>query len=187
VEADETYIGGKRRNMSNAKRKELRTAGTGRGPSGKTTIVGVKDRDTGQVAARHVTKTDAANVAGFVAEKTKPGAKVYTNEASVYNALDAPFDHESVNHSVAEYVRKQAHTNGVESFWAMMKRGHDGIYHKMSPKHLDNYVLEFARRHNIRNKDTIDQVGNIVRGMVGKRLTFKEMVADNGLPNGVRS
>jgi len=187
VEADETYIGGKRKNMSNAKRKELKKAGLGRGPSGKAAIVGVKDRETGRVAARHVTKTDAVNVAGFVAEKTRPGAKVYTDEASVYNALDAFFDHESVNHSVAEYVREQAHTNGVESFWAMMRRGYRSIYHKMSPKHLDKYVSEFARRHNIRNKDTIDQMGDIVRDMVGKRLKLDGLTADNGLPNGVRS
>ena len=108
VEADETYFGGKRKNMSLSKRRELKEAGVGRGPSDKEAVVGVKDRETNQVTARHVQKTDIPHVAGFVAEKTKDGAKVYTDEAKVYNALDAFYDHESVNHSVAEYVRDQA-------------------------------------------------------------------------------
>ena len=91
VEADETYFGGKRKNMSNAKRKEL--AGTGRGAVGKEAVVGVKDRESNNVAARHVRGTDAPHVDGFVAEKARLGAKAYTNEASVYNSLDAYFDH----------------------------------------------------------------------------------------------
>ncbi len=101
VEADETYIGGKRKNMSNAKRKAL--AGTGRGAVGKAAIVGSRDRASNKVSARHVSTTKAENVAGFVASRTAPGATVYTDEALAYNALDAFFEHESVNHSVGEY------------------------------------------------------------------------------------
>ena len=71
--------------------------------------------------------------------------------------------HESVKHSASEYVRGQVHTNGVESVWSMLKRGYIGIYHKMSPKHLDRYVTEFEGRHNDRQSDTIDQMGNLVR------------------------
>ena len=142
--------------MSLAKRREMK--GAGRGPVGKEAVVGVKDRESGQVSARHVRKTDIPNVAGFVAEKTKDGAKVYTDEAKVYSALDPWFDHESVNHSVSEYVRDQAHTQGMESFWSMMKRGYVGIYHKMSPKHLQRYVDEFSGRHNARNADTVEQM-----------------------------
>ena len=120
VEADEVYIGGKRKNMPKKKRAEL----SGRGAVGKAAIVGTKDRDTNRVAARHVAGTDAPHVAGFVAEKTAPGATVYTDEASAYNVLDGWYDHESVNHSAGEYVRGMAHTNGIESFWSMLKRGH---------------------------------------------------------------
>lgn len=97
------------------------------------------------------------------------------------------FNHESMNHSVSEYVRDMAHTNGVESLWSMMKRGHDGIYHKMSPKHLDRYSQEFAGRHNIRDADTIDQIENLIAGIVGKRLLYRELISDNGLSSGARS
>ena len=97
-----------------------------------------------------------------------------------------PFDHETVKHSVSEYVRDQAHTNGVESFWALLKRGYVGIYHKMSPKHLDRYVTEFERRHNIRDEDTLDQMDALVEGMGRKRLRYRELIADNGLDSGAR-
>ena len=118
---------------------------------------------------------------------TRDSAKVYTNEAKVYNALDPWFDHESVNHSTGEYVRDMAHTNGMESHWSMMKRGYVGTYHKMSPKHLQRYVDEFAGRHNIRDADTIKQMGLVVEGMSGKRLTYQALMADNGLSSGART
>ena len=85
-----------------------------------------------------------------------------------------PFDHEAVRHVDGEYVRGDAHTNGIESFWSMLKRAHKGTFHKISPKHLDRYVTEFAGRHNIRNADTIDQMRHIVVGMGNKRLMYKE-------------
>ena len=131
--------------------------------------------------------TDTPHVAGFVASQTKDGAKVYTDEARVYNALDPWFDHESVNHKIAEYVREQAHTNGMESFWSMLKRGYQGTYHKMSAKHLDRYVTEFSGRHNVRDADTVDQMDSVVTGMAGKRLRYADLIADNGLSSGARS
>ena len=88
-----------------------------------------------------------------------------------------PFDHETVNHSISEYVRDQAHTNGIESFWSMLKRGYHGTYHHMSAKHLDRYVGEFAGRHNDRERDTIDQMAGIAQGMVGKRLRYEDLIA----------
>ena len=96
------------------------------------------------------------------------------------------FTHEAVNHSVSEYVRDMVSTNGMESFWALLKRGHQGIYHKMSPKHLDRYCQEFAGRHNARDADTIDQMTGIVAGMGGKRLRYTDLIADNGLDSGAR-
>ena len=183
VEADETYMGGRRANMSKAKRKTL----TGRGAVGKEAVVGTKDRETNRVAVRHIQNTDAPHVAGFVAEKAAPGATVYTDEASAYNPLSAWFDHESVNHGTGEYVRDQAHINGMESFWSMLKRAHKGVYHKLSAKHLQRYVQEFAGRHNVRESDTIDQMGAVVAGMIGKRLCYADLIADNGLSSGARS
>ena len=76
-----------------------------------------------------------------------------------------------------EYVNGQAHTNGIESFWAMLKRGHKGVYHKMSPKHLHRYINEFAGRHNQREDDTIDQMAAVARGLGGRRLQYKELVS----------
>ena len=114
------------------------------------------------------------------------GAKTYTDNASIYKAPKPRFDHESVNHSVSEFVRGQAHANGMESFWSILRRGHQGIYHKFSPKHLDRYVTEFARRHNARDADTIDQMSGILSSMAGKRLTYAALIADNGLSSGAR-
>ena len=182
VEVDETYMGGKRANMSNAKRKEL--AGTGRGAVGKVAVVGVKDRATKQVRAQVVTRTDAPTLQGFVVEHTAPNATVYTDEASAYEGL--PMTHEAVKHSVKEFVRGLVHTNGAESFWSMLKRGYVGTYHKMSPKHLDRYVTEFEGRHNIREQDTVAQMGAVVEGMGGKRLRYRELIDENGLDSGAR-
>lgn len=185
VEVDETYFGGKRKNMSNAKRKMLSDEGAGRGAVGKTAVVGAKDRATNQVSARVVTSTDKPTLQGFVAEHAAPTATVYTDEAAAYEGMVNP--HEAVKHSVAEYVRDQAHTNGMESFWSMLKRAHTGTFHKMSPKHLDRYVQEFAGKHNIRESGTLDQMHEVVSRLMGRTLGYRKLIAPNGLPSGARS
>ena len=86
--------------------------------------------------------------------------------------------HKSVNHSAKVYVEYQVHTNGIESFWSVLKRGYYGTYHKMSEKHLNRYVNEFAGRHNVREFDTIKQMGEVVMGIVGKRLRYRDLVAE---------
>ena len=181
VEVDETYFGGKRSNMSSTKRKGLK----GRGTAGKAAVVGMKDRASNDVHAEAVQHTDAATLQGFIADHAAVDATVFTDDAGAYKNL--PFTHESVKHSVGEYVRGQAHTNGVESFWSLLKRGFHGTYHKMSPKHLDRYVNEFARRHNIRDQDTIEQMRTVVDGMALKRLRYRELIADNGHDSGART
>ena len=81
-----------------------------------------------------------------------------------------------MQHKTGEYVREQAHTNGIESFWAMLDRGIMGTFHNVSHKHLDRYIGEFAGRHNQRSQDTMQQMQRVAGGMVGKRLRYKELI-----------
>ena len=80
-----------------------------------------------------------------------------------------------------------AHTNGIESFWATLKRAHKGVYHKISPKHLDRYAQQFAGKHNARERNTIEQMEDVVAGMIGKRLMYRDLIVDNVLSSGARS
>ena len=168
VEADETMLGGKEKNKHANKR--LREDW----PQGKTIVAGVKDRATNQVSAQVVEKADAQTLQGFVGENAKDGAKVYTDEAKAYSGIK---NRESVNHGAGEYVKGQAHTNGMESFWSLLKRGYIGTFHHFTEKHTDRYVTEFAGRHNARKLDTLDQMAAVMRGMAGKRLRYRDLIA----------
>ncbi len=156
VEFDETYVGGKRKNKSNAECKKL----GGCGPV-------------------DMTATDKATRQGFVDDMTDPDTEVYTDDAKTYRGILNP--HETVKHSVSQFANGMAHTNGIESFWSMLKRAHKGTFHKNSPKHRQRYVSEFEGKHNIRESDTLYQMRDTVARPVGRVLLYRDFIACNGL------
>lgn len=170
MEVDETWVGGLERNKHADKKLNA-----GRGPVGKVPVIGVKDRATGKVAAEVIPAVNAATAREFLSSHVSASTAVYTDEHSAYRGLPR---HETVCHSAAEYVRGDVHTNGIESLWSMLKRAHKGTFHQLSEKHLGRYVAEFAGRHNIRGLDTVAQMGAVVRGLVGRRVTFVELTAN---------
>ncbi len=180
VEVDETAIGGLERNRHRNKRlsrwhedPELRSIASGM--TGKLIVAGVKDRCTNRISATVIPNTGARTLHGFVTSRTAEDAVVYTDDLGSYRNL--PRKHESVRHNVGEYVRGQAHTNGIESFWATLKRGYKGTYFKMSEKHLQRYVAEFAGRHNSRSQDTEEQMRRLVRSMHRRHLSYRRLIA----------
>lgn len=135
----------------------------------------MKNRDTNQIKAQVVESKDKTTLQGCVLDIPTPDTIVYTDESKAYSGLTK--EHQTVGHGVGEYVREQAHTNGLESFWAMLKRENMGTFHHVSPKHLHRYIGEFSGRHNDRPSDTIEQIAHVVKGMEGKRLRYSDLIA----------
>ncbi len=142
VEIDETYIGGRRRGKR------------GRGAEGKTAVIGMAQRG-GQVKATVIGDIKSKTILPMINEAVKPGSMVYTDELRTYNRLDRTrYGHSRIMHSAKLYVAGRVHTNTIEGFWSLVKRGISGVYHSVSPQHLQTYLNEYTFRYNHRKDET---------------------------------
>ncbi len=170
VEVDETFIGGKGRNMHKARKARL----TGRIDDDKTVVVGFMERG-GKVRTQIVDKRRKVNLQPLIREQVQAGAALYTDALKAYSGLDQEYEHAVVDHAV-EYVHGRVHTNTIENFWSLVKRGLHGTYISVEPFHLFRYLDEQMFRYN--NRKDLDDAGRFdlaVSQIVGKRLTFAEL------------
>jgi transposase-like protein len=171
VEVDETFIGGKARNMHKEKRDEKIT---GTGPEGKTVAVGFLERG-GKVRAAVVADRKKRTLHGLVKSHVKAGAALYTDALASYDGLEGEFFHQVVDHAV-EYVRGNAHTNGLENFWSLLKRGLKATYVSVAPYHLFRYLDEQVFRYNERKEDDFTRFCAVLSQIVNRRLTYNQLI-----------
>jgi len=173
VEADETYIGGKEMN-----KHEWKKLNAGRGAVGKTAVLGIRERD-GKVRAIVIANTGIKAIQSFVRKTVEAGATLCTDEHASYKGM-AEYIHMPVNHSAKQFVDGMAYTNGIESVWAVLKRGYYGTYHFFSVKHLQRYISEFAYRLNEGNckVHTLLRMDALLCKTVGARITYKQLIAN---------
>jgi len=172
IEADETFIGGLSKNMHKDKRE---AAIKGTGGTGKAAIFGMKSRD-GEVRAKVVPSVGMADLHKEIKENVAEGSTIYTDQWVAYRGL-TQYKRGIVNHSARQYVVGDCHTNGIESFWALFKRGYHGVYHHMSKKHLQRYVEEYTYRFNRRKSEMQEVFSGLVQSITeSTRLPYKELI-----------
>jgi transposase-like protein len=184
VEADETFIGGKARNMHRSKRERMSRNGGMQGGSGKAVVMGMLERG-GKVRATVIPDRKHNITAKIVREMVEPGSEIHTDEFQGYHTLSNDYVHKIVNH-LEGYVKENIHTNGIENFWSLLKRGLGGTYVAVEPFHLFRYVDEQAFRFNNRaTRDNpltdLDRFHLAMTQITGKRLTFAEVTGKEGL------
>jgi len=171
VEADECYIGGKESNKHASKKLKA-----GRGAIGKIAVLGMRERN-GMVKALPIKSTNAEIIQTNIRETVAPGSTLCTDEHTSYRGMDE-FNHLEVKHSAKEFVNGMAHTNGIESVWAVLKRGFYGTYHNFSTKHVRRYVNEFTFRCNEGGCKipSMDRVDALFLKSIGKNLTYNKLI-----------
>lgn len=197
VEVDETFVGGKNKNRHKNKKVEN---SQGRSFKDKTPVVGLLKRAEYKIVERPhkliagrivkekviitpskvicqvVSDTQQKSVEPVVTTHVEKGATVYSDEWKAYNNLGKRYNHSIVNHSVKEYVNGMAHTNGIEGFWSILKRGYIGIYHTMSKQHLHRYCVEFSFRYNNKECKGVEKFESSVQQASSARLTYKKLI-----------
>ena len=151
IEVDETYVGGKNKNRHADKKTE---GGQGRGGEDKTAVAGILERG-GKVRAKKVKDVSGKTLKSFIKQNVEKGSKIMSDEWKSYNGLSTEYVHSIVTHGTGQYVNGEAHTNTLEGFWSLLKRGVVGQYHYVTPKHLNRYIDEFCFRYNNRGNESI--------------------------------
>ncbi len=172
VEIDEMYLGGLEENKHQHKK-----CPDAQGGKDKQIILGMRERE-GRVFALPIKNKSSGTIHANVHKFVRPDSTVYTDENLSYKGMFV-FKHESINHSAKEWVKGMAHTNGIESVWAVLQRGFTGTYHHFSKKHCRAYVNEFTFRLNEGNceRDTQDRLDDLFLAMVGKTITYRELTS----------
>jgi transposase-like protein len=178
VESDETYIGGKEENRHTKKRRSDTNpdlANDGTPYNKKKIVVGMVERG-GKVVVKLIPNAKAENMVPFIQELVADGTKLYTDEHSAYRQLHRIYTHETVTHSLRVYKVGDVHTNTIENFWSILKRGLYGIYHQVSEKHLERYINEFAARYNSRDVNSFKRLENFLTDAEGG-LLYKNLIS----------
>lgn len=174
VEADESYVGGKGFNMH--KSRKAKYDGKRGIAMNKTAVMGMRERANGKVIAHVIPNTRRPTIHANVHEHVEKGSTLYSDKLLSYLGLEGDYDHEVIDHMVA-YVEGRIHTNGIENFWALLKRSLNGTYVSVDPEHLDAYVAEQVYRYNAREGRDADRVVEVLRRVDGRRLTYKELIS----------